>query len=189
MHRTRSSQQIYCKSPPHPGNPLVCAPTHTRVHTYTPPTPFTGGMHPALCDSSLQMGHAQGHAAKETSESLGAQSQEAPLKSGKALGRLPGWPPVEVGAQAGPSITPEGRAGGFLRGHPRQGETGGCEEEGWWETNQERPGTSCQRRSSWFCRRDSCHAETAYGLMASRAGRLCVAAVSAGNPRPVCSAG
>ena len=107
---------------------------------------------------------------------------------GKALGRLPGQPPVEVRAQAGPSITPQGRAGGSLGGRPRQGETGGCE-EGCWETNQERPGTSCQRRSSWFCRRDSCHAETASGLMASRAGRLRVAAVSAGNPRPVCSAG
>lgn len=81
MHRTRASQQIYCKSPPHPGNPLVCAPTHTRVHMYTPPTLFTGGMHPALCDASLQMGHAQGHAAKETSESSGVPGGTSQIRA------------------------------------------------------------------------------------------------------------
>ena len=27
------------------------------------------------------------------------------------------------------------------------------------ERDQDRPGASCQRRSSWFCRLDSCHAE------------------------------
>ena len=182
-------RDICCKSPPYPWrSPGVCTYTHACANVHTPYTVHWRDV-PNAVRLLAANGSRAGAAAKETSVSSGAQSQEAPLKS-KQSTRAPAWqPPVELGAQAGPSITPEGRAGGCLGGRPRQGETGGFEEGGWWERDQDRPGASCQRRSSRFCRLDSCHAETASGLTASRARRLRMVMVSAGNPQPVCGAG
>lgn len=71
-----------------------------------------------LCDSLLQTGHAQGQPLKKPACLRGRSPRRHLSNPSKASERLPGWPPVEVGAQAGPSITPEGRARGSLGGRP-----------------------------------------------------------------------
>lgn len=157
----------------------MCTYTHACVHVHTYPTQLSGGTAPNPVQLPTANGSPPGTATNETSTSLGEQSRGAPSQNrareaGVCLYSLGwSWGPWPCGQSPGPAL-PQRAGQEALSAGTRQK---AAKEGRRWERDTDRGrAQAAGGEAVGSDRLDSCHVETASGLTASRARRLCVAA-------------